>query len=827
MIKENFLNLRLSYSQSKPQVKNSATSRNKIELSDSFLELDSSSNRVKARDQLSLLDQALDEKEICIRNGLYQNPYDEYHVYREHLEIVASLIKKHNPKIAFSLSRGINGCSRAAKEIKNSNLAQKQEQPPTVKKYSRENFAQTINPPEKSLTPDTAEDYNLLKALNEKLDGINFTKVTRKLKDLHKSLKKARTDIPDLSKIPDLSTYDVHETIKSIENHIKSISKDISTEISKKKVQSLSKSLSTQTEMKIIEQHVYNALEKLAIKKEEEIFNWKKKFEILSIDHERLSQRFDEVQSNFNEAQRYLVKYREQAAKVECSEKGAMSRIEIVNAKIVRKKEKIKFLRRENAEFVKKINKQRLREKDLCLAIKNLCIKSGILENKISQIEKSWKTQTGKEFVYKNVNINHIINNLGLPDFDKAEITEQDFEILAKEANKLEKFIEKAQENTKVEKNTNKDPEKGEDAFKNKTRYTRSATKTFLNNTHGANRIKKLTVQETIDLVEENPSSDQPEDAFNDKKDSLNVFNNKSDILNSTYQVSSVLNSLDHEKTNKIQSKLLKKTNRNIEDAKKNSDKDEIQSKILKNLQETIEENKKSSIDPDIYAQILRNPELLSKITNTDSLDLFLNNPDPLENFIAPNKSLGPETKLASQKPDKGKTIGLNQLKKANHSSNSSDLKVSERNSTNFSESSSFSSNNKMVQDYESMASSLDPSSKTFEKYQKIPAELRQSTQTEELIPEDPEEYLMNTYSLFNLKDKLHSKILEEFPNVHKIPKQYQIEIFKIMKEHEKNQCTGICKHLARVQQLKYKTKGIPYPIKTRNVELVKISQRN
>jgi hypothetical protein len=94
-----------------------------------------------------------------------------------------------------------------------------------------------------------------------------------------------------------------------------------------------------------------------------------------------------------------------------------------------------------------------------------------------------------------------------------------------------------------------------------------------------------------------------------------------------------------------------------------------------------------------------------------------------------------------------------------------------------------------------------------------------QGSNLKSLIREDPDEYLKNTFSLFDPRDELHARILKEFPTIAGIPKRLQFELFTLMMEHEKMMCRGECKHLNKVNQLKYRSKGVPYPIRKKTVE--------
>ena len=161
------------------------------------------------------------------------------------------------------------------------------------------------------------------------------------------------------------------------------------------------------------------------------------------------------------------------------------------------------------------------------------------------------------------------------------------------------------------------------------------------------------------------------------------------------------------------------------------------------------------------------------------------------------------------------RTLGHKSINKTKTSA--LDYKSSGFASTSFSETSSRGS---LLRKKKNSTESQENSSFLFENFSKIQQKILDlQKSSDKLIVEDPDESMRNTYSLFDKNDKFHAKILTEFPNLSSIPKNYQIELFRVMAEHEKNRCVGKCKHLLRVQMIKYSSKGIPYPIKKTNME--------
>ena len=345
-------------------------------------------------------------------------------------------------------------------------------------------------------------------------------------------------------------------------------------------------------------------------------------------------------------------------------------------------------------------------------------------------------------------------------------------------------------------------------------------------------------------------SSDFSKETFRNGQESYNIheFSSVNQIENKDHSKTLANNEgniKQRDEKHLINSKFLKKFNeKEIKDENKRILKDKYHENIENVYNETIENVYNETIE-NVYNETIENEynetienEYNENIENefNENIEIEYRKDETEENFIknseiinynieSPLKNIIHSSEKKSLRENKEDLIKVynNKDQKLKSGTYNQDFKGSILQSTNYSESESATSiRNKMSQSDLSDDPKEDPEV-FFENPSKIGkklADLQQSSQTDGLILEDPEEYARNTYSLFNVKDKVHAKILKEFPDVLKIPKRYQIKIFKIMHEHEKNKCEGMCKHLTRVQLLKYKCKGMPYPIKKKNIEL-------
>ena len=850
MINDNLPKLKVNTPQSKSQVPNAFTPRHKLQFSfENILEVTDplvTPNRSK-KDQLSLFDEALDSKEISIRNGDYENTYEEFNVYREHLEILAALIRKNNPKLGFTLSRGITGCCKAVSQLKQAQISKKLEIAEKIQRNFRENTSQTLPAPVEEIDSLEAENTRIFRSLSMKIDNLNLNSITRKLKDLHKSLRKIVADIPELSKIPELAKFDAHEMIMKLEKRVHGIQSEISTELVKRKVQSLPVSKASQTEIKIIEPHKYFALETLLVSKEEEIFHWRKKYDVLVMDYQRMGERFEDAQSYFGQAQANLVKFMEKNAKMEYAEKNLKESFEKITEKFTRKRKKLLEVRKEKEVAVNNINKRRIREKEIVAMLKNSTIQTKILENKLAQIEKSWKDKTGSSFQYTPINVEEIISSLSFLD-SHDDAHDINLEIFAKMLPNAEKMIENTKSSYILSENPNSSAPLSQSKLTENSlkliNLPKPSARSFLNNSmrspSESTNIMRSTLKKNSRNLSENPSADRSIIT----QDNIAMKNyGKSNDLTAEIRGAVGISELDSKS-----SRNLMKTHQNLKQIAM-----EKGGNSVGIVEENAESPGKSGRGPlkKVYMRDLSQRHTPNGSNEARTSQMIMEDMDRspgnegendcvsrdtsknIENSIAcedaehnteSNTSIGiprsTNKSLDENSPYFSKShTGGRLLPKGRSSRN----KSSAITSTTISEGSPYTSfHRKRGQGEDSDEYKEDPDNPedNYSRINQRLLELQQYSQTDKLIPEDPDEYMRNTYTLFCKDDKVVDKVLQEFPNVHTLPKKYQAEIFKIMMEHEKTKCVGKCKHLARVQTLKYKCRGVPYPIRKMNMEL-------
>ena len=722
-------------------------------------DLVSTPNRIRKKDQLSILDEALDAKEISIRNNPNPNSSEDFNIYKEHLELLSVYIKNSNPVLAFSLNRGISGFSRSIHSLQKLIQSINSRQIPVLpeKKSLRDSQVQTCQvEPEENWKSIHKKDLKIFKHLEKKLEEMNFTKVSQKLKDLHKSLKKAVSEVPGLSKFPELGNFNVQDTINQLEKHVRNLQNEVSQELVKRKLAVLPVHVFTQTEVPIIDPEKYFILEKMLVDKEQEIFELNKKLEILKMEKKNLQEKYETSQSCLNQCEKRLYVAREKEAKFDALKEEMQREKERYEKKIISKKEKLITQKKENQGLALGIENQRQKFLKLVNEYKESVMQGKIAEKQLEELKSAWVGRFGEDFKFSDININEIAGNINsnlLQDYDDV--------------------LNKAQ----TAQVSNDGQRKSPGAYKssNLTNILRSPT--------------SLTGKSYEDYANDSKVLGQTlKSSSNSSKKSLNRLSTQA-IINSANE----------------------RNRKGSVDVGRNR-----------------AEGKRASLSPHKFTNSFNQRTKVPGLATEDSCD-------GLENCkIFEEQSSLKSTKARSNLKQSFLSRVENKLKGENQNENDIERKFSGQNSTQFTEDSSNTSFQKKLQlesedFYESMQDNPDQlfeflklKSQNGEKLSNLQEKflhLYQGSNLKTLIREDPEEYFKHTFTLLDPNDELNARILKEFPVISTITRRMQFDLFTIMLDHEKMRCQGQCKHLSKVAQLKYKYKGVPYPIRKLTVE--------
>ena len=722
-------------------------------------DLVSTPNRIRKKDQLSILDEALDAKEISIRNNPNPNSSEDFNIYKEHLELLSVYIKNSNPVLAFSLNRGISGFSRSIHSLQKLIQSINSRQIPVLpeKKSLRDSQVQTCQvEPEENWKSIHKKDLKIFKHLEKKLEEMNFTKVSQKLKDLHKSLKKAVSEVPGLSKFPELGNFNVQDTINQLEKHVRNLQNEVSQELVKRKLAVLPVHVLTQTEVPIIDPEKYFILEKMLVDKEQEIFELNKKLEILKMEKKNLQEKYETSQSCLNQCEKRLYVAREKEAKFDALKEEMQREKERYEKKIISKKEKLITQKKENQGLALGIENQRQKFLKLVNEYKESVMQGKIAEKQLEELKSAWVGRFGEDFKFSDININEIAGNINsnlLQDYDDV--------------------LNKAQ----TAQVSNDSQRKSPGAYKssNLTNILRSPT--------------SLTGKSYEDYANDSKVLGQTlKSSSNSSKKSLNRLSTQA-IINSANE----------------------RNRKGSVDVGRNR-----------------AEGKRASLSPHKFTNSFNQRTKVPGLATEDSCD-------GLENCkIFEEQSSLKSTKARSNLKQSFLSRVENKLKGENQNENDIERKFSGQNSTQFTEDSSNTSFQKKLQlesedFYESMQDNPDQlfeflklKSQNGEKLSNLQEKflhLYQGSNLKTLIREDPEEYFKHTFTLLDPNDELNARILKEFPVISTITRRMQFDLFTIMLDHEKMRCQGQCKHLSKVAQLKYKYKGVPYPIRKLTVE--------
>ena len=753
----------MSNSQARSQVPNILSSRHKSKASiDSIFDktdLVSTTNRIRKKDQLSILDEALDAKEISIRNNPKDFTIEDYNTYREHLELLSVYIKNSNPVLAFSLNRGISGCSRSVHTLQQllNSLTSRQSQLVPEKKSYRDSQAQTCQEEKKeNWKAIHKKDIKIFKHLEKKLEEINLTKVSQKLKDLHRSLIKAVIEVPGLSKFPELGNFNVQDTINKLEKHVRSLQTEVSQEIVKRKLAALPISVLTQTEVPIIDPEKYFILERMLVDKEQEIFELNKKLVIMQMEKKNLLEKYETSQSCLNQCEKRLYKAREKEAKYDGLKEEIQREKEKYEKKIISKKEKLALKRKENQLIALALDKQRQCFMKLVKDYKDSVVQGKIAEKQLKEIKSAWIESFGESFKFSAVDVNEIqasINSRLIQDYDE--------------------ILNKAQ--------------------------------TALGLNDGLGRPLGSLKGSTLANALGSPSDG-----------SAQGFLGQSENGKFLPQTLKSASSSNKKSFNKLSAQAMTKS---PHERNRKGSVDTGRNKT---------DSKGTSSSPHKLAASFDCTNRLAGLATENSQDglkhceIFH---DPSSLLYSKGRSNLKQSFLARVE---------NKMKGENQHHNNIEIKFSGQTSTEFTEDSSNTSLHKrgqqdsedffecMRENPEQLFEFLMQKSQNggqLSKLQEKFLKLYQGSNLKNLIREDPEEYFKHTFTLLDPNDELHARILKDFQAISGISRNVQFDLFSIMIEHEKMMCRGQCKHLTKVAQLKYKSKGVPYPIRKRTVE--------
>lgn len=743
--------LRMSNSQTRSQVSNILSTRHKNKASfDSIFEksdLISTPNRIRKKDNLSIIDESLDAKEISLRNNSSSDYIQEFIIYKEHLDQLAVYVKSSNPILAFSINRGILGCNKVFNHLEK--LISSLQNRPVVVQMSKRDLRDCQVQTDK--VDETSEwkminnkDIKIFRLLNSRLEDLNLGKITQKLRDMHKSLQKAHSEVPGLSKFPELSSFDIHNTVSQLEKHVRNIQQEVSSELTRRKLSALPKSVTTQTEVPLIDPEKFFILEQMLVDKEQEIFELNKKIQILEMEKKNLIEKFESSQSCLNQVEKRLYIARKKELKYDKLKEEKKEEKLKFESKLMKKKAKLLENKKNIQNNLACLEKQRKIMNELVEEYKTVKVQGKVAEARLNEIKNAWEMQFGESFKFSAVNVKEIeagINFGLMEEFDQIYLKTKNSEFAGDELkNTLSGFRDSSGSPGKGMKDRQASDDFQAQGFKSpagnsKKGFNRLATQSFIRNPKNSS----LTRQTSTDPKKNKPNSSNSPTKVSQKPD-LNLSENSQDSLN-------IENFPDP----------ISASNKKYENSSLH--KNSFLSRVENKLRNSTQPGKKPNSEPDF------------KLSGAPSTQ------------FTEESSAGSCYKRSSQDSDE---------------------------------------NLDSVQNPSQIYDSLMEKLKNGEKLSKLQEkflQLYQGNNLKNLIKEDPEEYLKHTFTLFDPSDELHARLLKEFPSIVGVPKKVQFEIFTLMMEHEKMRCQGNCKHLHRVNQLKYRSKGIPYPIRKKTVE--------
>lgn len=352
--------------------------------------------------ELTRLDKQLDSHEISMKNS--HKPIISFECYHNYLKDLAISIKKKDPGLSGRILRAIIGYEKALKQMQNNKEIIIRNN--SSHKETRENITQTLEGDylEEDLYPDTLKETQFVKGLIGKIDKLRGPKIMNRLYDLHENLLHLNTDIPTPTKTPEPveNTFNVMDQKMSI--FLKVLKTEVKRNLSKNNV-------------------VINTADKCiqaVINDEEGFFSDPVKEKILEIANLRNRLHHMEKELEYN---------MEVLAKTRSSLMHSDRRVEEMKLEVIQLSNKL-FLSEDSSKSAKhklttvkndlaiknekkSVLKRQLNEKEKMLSAANEIIKtlkeqhqkSSMLcktaEEKLFQIESSWKSLKGSDYIYK------------------------------------------------------------------------------------------------------------------------------------------------------------------------------------------------------------------------------------------------------------------------------------------------------------------------------------------------------------------------------------------------------------------------------------------
>ena len=364
------------------------------------------SQKVFYQQELTRIAKELDSWEIDRKNLM--DSIIEQEIYHKYLESLAVCVKSHDPILANCLIRGILGLS---KSLKHSNYLKPIQVSEPVKtqsklKTNRDNQTQTHDLIEDDDTnPDVSAEIQYIKGLVARIAKLKSPKIIQKLYDLHESLCRLQTDIPTPTATPEPQEVTIGTMGQKLNITVKLLQSEIKRNLSKHNIVRLKIDKGVQASSSTMD-FFGDAVQE----KELEIQNLTRNIRSLegelkeAIDNANSIRGYsNDTERKHNEVKIELIKTSNKLDVFKENVRSLTQKLMVLTGKHMEKKKKLAEARREASDMKLAISSMSASLNKNVTDFQNTSILCKIAEEKLEQIQSAWNQNIGKEFQFQHV----------------------------------------------------------------------------------------------------------------------------------------------------------------------------------------------------------------------------------------------------------------------------------------------------------------------------------------------------------------------------------------------------------------------------------------
>ena len=364
-------------------------------------------NRVKNsavyyQQELAKVNQELDSFEIAKLQGAGMK--ESFCGYLRYLEGLSLALKGRDSLTSNCLIRAIVGLRKSLKTLQ----AVKEEtvkEPRVAARPTRENLTQTYEAETKEDPDPYTNEILYIKNIVAKAGKLRSGKIMQKLVDLHEDLSKLYTDLPTPTETPEPAEINIGSMGQKLGITLKLIKAEINENLNKIKINTKKESKSTQVESNKPSNFIDPVKEK-----ENEILNLKRTLEHYQQKNKETSESLakfkaysSEIETKHNEVKIELIQTRNKLQLAEDTVKSCKLKINQVVEKHLSKSRKLQETRQELSNVKQESILAHQSLKQIKSELVSMTVISKLTEEKLVQIDSAWSHSMGSKFVFEKV----------------------------------------------------------------------------------------------------------------------------------------------------------------------------------------------------------------------------------------------------------------------------------------------------------------------------------------------------------------------------------------------------------------------------------------